>query len=175
MGTWGEGIKLSRRRLLGICWGRLLGARPGEGAAFAAAFHFSEDHFSGAGLNDTGDSDLDFLVQMSAPLLDDNHRAVLEIADTLARGFAGLDEADGHPFAGQYDGFQGVGQIIEIDDVDAAKIRDLVQVEIVGQDASVHFGGEVHKLGIDIVAFFAGSAGGVVERDFEPLVSLEAL
>lgn len=43
-------------------------------------------------------------------MFDDDHGAVFEVADTLVVGFAGLDDFDGHEFAGEDDGSHGFGE-----------------------------------------------------------------
>ena len=46
-----------------------------------------------------------------------------------------------HGFAGQHDRLQRVGQFVDVQHRDALKLRDLVQVEVVGDDfAFVQFG-----------------------------------
>ena len=69
-------------------------------------------------------------------LLDHHHRAVIEIADALARLVARLHDANDHRLAGQGHGLEGVGHLVEVDDVDALKLGDLVEVEVVGDDAA---------------------------------------
>ena len=70
-----------------------------------------------------GDGELDILVKKLPAPFDDDHRAVLEIANALPRFVAGLDQPDDHLFAGQHDGLQRRCQIVDIDDIDTAKLR----------------------------------------------------
>ena len=75
------GLPAVRRRAAGRIVG--LGDR-----AFVAA----EDHAAGAGLQHAGDRGGDVLVDVVAAAFDDDHRAVFEVADALARFFARLDD-----------------------------------------------------------------------------------
>ena len=52
----------------------------------------AEDHPPGAGLQGVGHGELDLLVQVRPALFDDDHRAVVEVADALPGLFARLDE-----------------------------------------------------------------------------------
>ena len=52
--------------------------------------------------------------------------------------------------AGQDDGLQGVGQLVDVEDGQAVEPGDLVQVEVVGDDLGVHRLGQLDELGIDV-------------------------
>src|SRR5581483_1658784 len=54
-----------------------------------------------------------------------------------------------HQFTGKNDGLEGVGQFVDVEDLDAAEVRDLVEVEIVGHDLAVVDVGEFDQLHID--------------------------
>ena len=49
---------------------------------------------------------------------------------------------------GQVNGLQRVGELVDIEDLDAAKLRDLVQIEIVRDDLRFEFLGEFDQLHI---------------------------
>src|SRR5687768_10248015 len=61
---------------------------PGAAAGLA---DLSEDHASRRRLEHVGDGELDLFVEVRAPVLHDDHRAVVEEADALRLLLAGLD------------------------------------------------------------------------------------
>ena len=61
--------------------------RPGQ------LLELAENHAAGAGLQDTGDADANFFAQVGSALLDNNHCAVVEVANTLAFFFSWLHES----------------------------------------------------------------------------------
>src|SRR6185437_422184 len=63
----------------------------------------AEDHPAGAGLQDARDGQPDRLAEVVGALLGDDHRAVVEVADTLPRLLAALDQLDREALAGQDD------------------------------------------------------------------------
>src|SRR5213078_2148064 len=65
-----------------------------------SAVHSSENHAAGRRLQDAGDRDGNFLADVLPTLLDHDHRAVVEIADSLADLIARLDDPHWHRFAG---------------------------------------------------------------------------
>jgi len=74
----------------------------------------AEHHPSGAGLQNARHGEVDLLADMLAAPFDDDHGAVFQVADALARLFAGLDHADLDLLAGQEDRLQGVGQSLRL-------------------------------------------------------------
>jgi hypothetical protein len=94
----------------------------------------AEDHTAGAGLQDAGDKGADVFADVLAAALDDDHRAVLEVADALARLLARLDDANFERFSRHKDGLEGVAQLVEVDDADVVELGDLVEVVVVGDD-----------------------------------------
>src|SRR5207248_3825739 len=70
-----------------------------------------------------------------------HHSAVVEIRHTLVVLFAFLQDEDFHDLARQHDWLQRVGQLIDVQHLNALKLRDFVQVEIVSDDLGfVSFG-----------------------------------
>src|SRR5207249_11704511 len=61
----------------------------------------AEDHLARRRLEHAGDADLDRLAQGLLGLVHDHHRAVVEVADSLAGLLALLDDDDAHALAGQ--------------------------------------------------------------------------
>src|SRR5262245_2506433 len=96
----------------------------------------AEDHSPGGCLQDAGHGDADFGANGAASLLDDDHRAVVEIADALTDLVALFDDSYRQVLAGERHELEGVGQLVQVDDVHALQLANLVQVEVVGDDAS---------------------------------------
>ena len=113
-----------------------------------------------------GDGDIDGLVDVVAAVLDDDHRAVFEVAHALPRLFAGLDDADVDVLAGQEDGLQGVGQIVEVDDRHALQPGHLVQIVVVGDQLALQVLGQDDQFQIDRLT---GELGQFVLEDFQIL------
>jgi len=69
----------------------------------SACFQFGEDDDASAGLKEALDLDFDVLADGGVAVVDDDHSAVGQVADTLALVFAFADDAEGKDFAGQKD------------------------------------------------------------------------
>ena len=127
----------------------------------------AEDHPAGAGLEDAGDGQADRLAQVVGPLLGDDHRAVVEVADPLARLLAALDQLDGQALARQDDRLHRVGQVVEVDDLDALEPGDLVQVVVVGDDLAAEvLGQDTRRWSTSRIAGELGDLG-VVDLDLD--------
>src|SRR5262245_11279315 len=72
----------------------------------------AEDHAAGAGLQHARDSDFHGAADLFAAGLDHDHRAVVEIADPLARLFALLDNAHLQVLTRQAYRLEGVGHVV---------------------------------------------------------------
>ena len=64
----------------------------------------------------------------------DHHRAVVEVGDALVVFLAFLEDEHVHDLARQHDRLERVGQLVDVQDLDAAELGDLVQIEVVGDD-----------------------------------------
>ncbi len=124
----------------------------------------AKDHPAGAGLQHAGHGDADLLVDVVAAPFDDDHRAVVEIADSLARLFAGLDDANFNVLAREKGRLEGVGQFVEIDHAHAVQPGDLVQVVVVRHDFAVQMLGQQHEFDVDRLA---GEFGQLVVVDLQ--------
>ena len=80
----------------------------------------AEDHFAHGRLEDGGDGDVDVLADHAARVVDDDHRPVVEIGHALVLFLALLDDEDLHRLAGQDDGPEGVGQLVDVEDRESA-------------------------------------------------------
>ena len=102
------------------------------------------------------------LVDVACAALDDDHRAVVEEADALARLLALLDDPDAELLAGQDRRLDRVRQRVDVQDPDALQLGDAVEVEVVGQDRPAARRGERDELGVDL-----GDVGDVVLDDLD--------
>ena len=98
----------------------------------------AEDHLARRRLQHAGDADLDRPAQRLLGLVHHHHGAVVEVADALARLLAFLDDEDLHQLAGQDHRLERVRELVDVEDGHAAQLRDLVEVEVVGDDLAAH-------------------------------------
>src|SRR5205085_861488 len=89
---------------------------------------------------------------MIAAPLDDDHRAVVEIAHALTWFFTRLDHADLDILSRQEDRLKGVGQVVQIDDPNTVQPRDFVEVVVVGNNLPIQMLYQEHQLQIDRLA-----------------------
>src|ERR1019366_599922 len=122
-----------------------LGGRDGMPALVVLA----EDHLAGRGLEHAGHRDIDGLGDQLFGVVHHDHGAVIQVSDALVILLAFLEDEDPHGLAGQHDGFQRVGQLVDIEDLDAVKLGHLVQIEIVGDDLAIEHLGEFDELHVD--------------------------
>ena len=103
-------------------------------AGVAAIVELAEDHLAGGGLQHRRHRDVDVLADHLARVVDDHHGAVVEISDALVVFLAFFQDEDLHDLAGQHDGLERIRQLIDVQHLDALQLRDLIQVEVVGDD-----------------------------------------
>src|SRR5947209_13033630 len=89
-------------------------------------FDAAEYHSPSRGLQHAGDRDSYFLADGSPTLFHDDHGAIVEIANPLADLIARLDQPDIEDLAGQSHRFEGVGHLIQVDDLNALQLGNLV-------------------------------------------------
>ena len=147
------------------------GGAPGVGG-FAVLVHFAEDHFSAGGLQDAGDGDVNGFADHFAGVIDDDHGAVVEVADALIELLALFEDEDDHVLAGEDDGLEGVGEVVDVEDLDVVEVGDLVEVEVVGDDFGLPFFGQLEELEVDFA-----DGGEVVgdDLDLDGVAGLHAL
>src|SRR5262249_62237448 len=75
----------------------------------------SEDHAAGRRLQLRGDGGGDRLADVALAVVDHHHGAVVEIGHALTALLALLHDVDVHDFAGQDDGLEGVGQLVDVE------------------------------------------------------------
>src|SRR5205814_9014830 len=78
-------------------------------------------------------------------------RPVVEVRDALVVLLALLQNEDAHRLAGQHDGLQGVRQLVDVQDLNAVELRDLVQLEVVRDDDAVELFGEFEKFEVNFL------------------------
>jgi len=96
-----------------------------------------------------GDEDVDGAIDEAAGAVDDNHGAIVEVGNSLGGLLAFAEDEHAHGLAREDGGFHGVGQFIDIENSDALDARDLIEIEIIGDDFGVALAGEFDELEID--------------------------
>src|SRR5579884_323712 len=130
-----------------------LGAAPSAAARLVdgvnAIVEAAEDHFTGGGLEDAGDGDVDGAGDHLARVIHYYHGAVVQIGDALVVLLAFLKNEDAHGLAGKHDGLERIGQLINVEHFDAVQLRDLVQIEVVGNDLANIEARQLDQLHVD--------------------------
>src|SRR6185295_15123516 len=89
----------------------------------------AKNHAAGGGLQHARHRDVQAAADAAARVVDDDHRAVVQIRDTLVVFLAFFCHEHGHDLAGEHDRLQRVGQLVDVEDFDTAKLRDFIEVE----------------------------------------------
>src|SRR5881628_2615974 len=84
----------------------------------------AEDHPAADRLKNSHDGDRELGTDVPRAILDDDHGAVLEVADGLAGLFAFLDHAHGNLLARQNDWTDGLREVVHVEHGDALELRD---------------------------------------------------
>src|ERR1700730_14502522 len=92
----------------------------------------AENHFAGGGLKNASDGNVDGARDHLLGVVDHHHGAGVQISDALVVLFAFFQNKDAHSFTGEYNRLQRIGQLIDVQDVDAVQLRHFIQIEIVG-------------------------------------------
>ncbi len=119
-------------------------------------------HFTGSGLQYAGDGNIDGSRDQLLGVIHHHHGSVVQVRDTLVILFAFLKNEDAHGLARQHDGFQRVGEFVDVQHLDTMQLRDLVQVEIVGHDLAVVNLGQFDQLHVDF-----GNVGKIVFQNLD--------
>jgi hypothetical protein len=110
----------------------------------------AEDHLSRSGLQHARHHDVDGLADHLARVIHDDHGAVVEVGDALVVLLAFLQDEYLHQLARQDHRLERVGELVDVQHLDAAELRHLVQVEIVGDDLSLQRPRQLDQLQIDL-------------------------
>lgn len=119
----------------------------------------SKHHGARRSLIKTDKLDLDFLINLVAGFINDNHSAVAEIGDALLGVAAGGDDFHAGALAGEVLGAQGKGELVKIEDVHMLGSGDFLEVVIVREDEAVIRLGKLEELIVD------GHGGEIVVDD----------
>src|SRR5215204_4227698 len=109
----------------------------------------SEDHLPGRGLQHARHDHVDGLADHLARIIHDDHRPVVEIGDALVVFLPFLEDEYLHDLARQHDRLERIGELVDIQHLDAAQLRNFVQVEIVGDDLALQRTRQLDQLQID--------------------------
>ena len=80
------------------------------------------------------------------PVFDNNHGAVVEISDALTGLLAVFDDLNAHCLAGDNHGLDGVRQVVDVQNFDAAQLSDFVQIKVVRDNLAAEFLRQSHEL-----------------------------
>src|SRR5579863_2740778 len=144
----------------------------GRNGNFGAFFNAAENHFACGCLVDGSDQDVHGFVDEAASAIDHDHGAVLEVGNALIDFLAFAQNEDAHSFAGEESGTNGVGEEIDVENVDALNAGHFVEIEVVGDDFGAQAKGKVDQFAID----FVRTVGIVVnDADFDGLHFLDTM
>src|ERR1022692_2112832 len=115
-----------------------------------AVVEFAEYHLAGGSLQHAGDGDIDGFGNHLLGVVHHHHGAVVQVGDSLVILLAFLEDEDAHEFAGQHDGLERVGQLIDVEHFHAVQLGHFVEVEIVGDHLTVIDLGELDQLHVDL-------------------------
>ena len=104
---------------------------------------FAEDHLSRRRLEHARHGDIHVLAEELSRVVDDHHRAIVQIDNTLVVLLAFLENKHAHELTGKHDGFEGIGELVDIEDLNASHLRHFVEVEIVGDDLGIELPGQL--------------------------------
>ena len=105
-----------------------------RGLADLAAARVREDHAAGDGLQHAEHGHGELLADPAARALDDDHRAVIQVPDTLTRLLPLLDQLHRQLLPRQHDRPHRRRELVHVQDADALQLGDAVQVVVVGED-----------------------------------------
>ena len=116
----------------------------------AAGIVTSEDHLAGDGLEDGGNGDLDGLPDHPAGVVHDHHGPVFQVGDALVLLLPLFQDVHFDPLSREDDRFEGVGQFVDVKDLDSVNLGHLVEVEIGGDNLSSTVSRKLKQLEIDL-------------------------
>src|SRR5579871_4991206 len=122
----------------------------------------AENHFTRCGLQDASDRNIDGAGNHFLRVVHHHHGAVVQVSDTLVVLLAFFQNKDAHDLARKYNGFERIGKLVDVQDFNAVKLRDFVQIEIVGDDFAVVDFGQLDEFHVDFM-----NIGEVVFEDLD--------
>src|SRR5438132_7327577 len=97
----------------------------------------AKNHLAGGGLQHAGHRNIGVAANQAARVINHDHGAVIEIRHALVILFALFQNEHAHRFAGKHDRLERIGQLVDVEHADAAKLGNFVEIEIVGDDYGV--------------------------------------
>src|SRR6185312_5617476 len=149
------GFKLHRARLF---YRRSASGRNGRlrntgctflGRMVRTLVEFAENHFASGCLQNAGHSNVDCPRDLPASVVHYNHGAVVQVSDTLVVFLPFLENENPHGLTRKNNGPQGIRKFVDIQNLDAVDLRDLIEIEIVGYNFAVIHLREFDQLQID--------------------------
>ena len=119
-----------------------------NGVQTVGTFYFRKNDDARAGLEEGLDLDFDLLADVRLAVVDDDHGAVGQIADTLSLVLAFAHDFQLQGFAGEQNHLEAFGDLMEIDVADLLQFGDLGQVVIVGVKPGIEVVREVDEFGV---------------------------
>ncbi len=141
-------------------------------ALVVRTLRFCEDNDTRAGLEETLDFDFHFLADEGMAAVDHDHGAVGHVSHALVFLLAFAHDFEAENFAGEQDGFEGFGGVVDVDAFDGLKLGDFSEVEIVGVKAGIEVAGKLDEFGVHFL-FFGEIA--VVDFDLANGAALKAV
>src|SRR5882724_8756819 len=109
-----------------------------------------ENHFARSRLQHAGDSDVDRLRNQPTGIVDYDHGAVIKVCDSLIVFLAFLQNEHPHDLARQHHRPQSIGELVDVQHLYLVKLRDLVEVEVIGDDFAVVQLAELDQFLVDL-------------------------
>lgn len=111
--------------------------------------NFSKKHGTGSGLVKTDELDFDFLAEFFAGMVDDDHRTVAQVGNTLVWIAADGNDFNFRTLAGEILVAKSEGEDVQVKRIDMLGGGDFGEVIIVGQDEAVASFGKFHETVVD--------------------------
>ena len=90
-------------------------------------------------------------VEITPSPLHHHHSSIVQIGHPLARFLPFLDDVHPKLLPRQYDGLECVGQLVDVEHLDALKLRHPVEVVVGGENGRVHSLGQLHQLSVNLL------------------------
>src|SRR5438309_2094555 len=139
-------VELPAARIAQAAPSLLLAIESPRAALAHLALQLREDHPAADGLEDPHDRHRQLAAEVARAVLDHDHRAVLEIANTLPLLLSLLDHPHGDLFARQDHRANRLRQVVHVQDRHAMQLGDAVQSVVVRHDRDPESACEGHEL-----------------------------
>jgi hypothetical protein len=122
--------------MMGSGWYRMPFSCRVRSALNRPVVEFPEDHLAGSGLQDAGHGNVYGPGNLPFGVIYNDHGSIVQVGYALIVFFPFLQDEYSHRFSRQNNGLHRVCQFINIQDLDAVYLGDLVQIEVVRHDAA---------------------------------------